>query len=115
MIDEYLTAYSGRHRELMAELAALVRELVPEAGEKIAYGVPTFTLNGNLVHFGPGKAHIGFYPGDDGVRLVSAELDELGLKHTKGAIQLRLDEPLPRDLITRIVQFRAEQQRAKKR
>lgn len=111
MIDEYLAGFSGRQRALMDELAALIRQLVPEAKEKIAYGLPTFTLQGNLVHFGASKNHIGFYPGPDGVEQFAAELDRLGLKHSKGAIQLPLDAPLPRELITRIVRFRVEQQR----
>lgn len=115
VIDDYLAGYSGRHRELMTELAALVRELVPEAGEKISWQMPTFTLNGNLVHFAAGKNHLGFYPGPNGVAFVADELDALGLKHSKGAIQFKLDEPLPWDLVRRIVEFRVDQQRAKKR
>lgn len=110
-IDEYLDGFAGPQRELMAELITLVRELVPEAGEKISYGLPTFTLNGNLVHVGPGKNHIGFYPAPDGVRFAAAELDEMGLRYSKGAIQLPLDQPLPRELIARIVRFRVAQQR----
>ena len=111
VIDDYLAGFSGRHRELMDELAALIRELVPEAKEKIAYGLPTFTLHGNLVHFGASKNHIGFYPGPAGVERFAAELDQLGLKRSKGAIRLPLDEPLPRELITRIVRFRVAQQK----
>ena len=113
MIDDYIAGYTGRHRELMSELAALIRELVAQAGERFSWRMPTFTLNGNLVHFAAGKHHVGFYPGADGVALVAAELDELGLKHSKGAIQLKLAEPLPTELITRIVLFRVEQQQAK--
>lgn len=114
VIDEYVARYTGRHRELMTEIAALIRELAPQAGEKISWQMPTFTLNGNLVHFAAGKNHVGFYPGVDGVKLVTAELDELGLKHSKGAIQLKLDQPLPRELLTRIITFRVEQQEAKR-
>lgn len=110
VIDEYLAGFSGRQRALMDELAALIRQLVPQAEEKIAYGLPTFTLNGNLVHFGASKNHIGFYPSPAGVEQFAAELDRLGLKRSKGAIQLPLDAPLPRELITRIVRFRVEQQ-----
>lgn len=110
LIDDYVAGFEGRHRELMTELAGLIRELVPEAGEKLAWSMPTFTLNGNLVHFAAGKNHIGLYPGSEGVAFVRAELDELGLKYSKGAIQLPLDKPLNRDLVTRIVRFRVGQQ-----
>lgn len=115
VIDEYLSRYTGRHRELMEELADLVRALVPQAGETMSWQMPTFTLNGPLVHFAAAKNHVGFYPGPDGVELVASELDELGLKHSKGAIQLKLDQPLPRDLITRVVLFRVQQQESKGR
>lgn len=115
VIDDYIAGYSGRHRELMTELATLIRQLVPaETTEAFSWRMPTFKLNGNLVHFAAGKNHVGLYPGADGVELVAAELDELGLKHSKGAIQLKLDESLPRDLVTRIVSFRVQQQQAKK-
>ena len=55
VIDEYLSRYTGRHRELMEELADLVRALVPQAGETMSWQMPTFTLNGPLVHFAAAK------------------------------------------------------------
>ena len=113
VIDEYLTGFDGAHRSLMDELRALIAELAPEATEAISYQLPTFKLHGNLVHFAAGKHHVGLYPGADGVSNFVDELDALGFKHSKGAIQLPLDKPLPRDLITRIVKFRLEQQRGK--
>ena len=114
VIDDFLADYSGPHRELMDEIRALVAALVPDAEEAISYGMPTFRLNGNLVHFAPGKNHVGLYPAPDGVSHVAAELDERGLRHSKGAIQFPIDQPLPRDLVERIVVFRADQQRAMK-
>ncbi|MFP5416159.1 MAG: iron chaperone [Actinomycetes bacterium] len=113
VIDDYLAEHSGPHRALMDEIRALVAGLVPDAEEALSYGMPTFRLHGNLVHFAPGKHHVGLYPGPDGVAFVADELDARGLKHSKGAIQFPADQPLPRDLIERIVTFRAEQQRAK--
>lgn len=112
-IDDYIAQHSGRHAELMVELRSLIRTLVPEAGEKLGYGMPTFTLNGNLVHFAAHTHHIGFYPGADGVLFAEPHLDDL--KHSKGAIQFPLDRPLPVDLVTHVVRLRADQQRAKKR
>ncbi|MMZ67413.1 hypothetical protein D3C76_979600 [compost metagenome] len=72
--------------------------------EKISYQLPTFALHGNLVHFAAYKGHIGFYPGPSGI---SAFLDELSVyKNAKGSVQFPIDQQLPYELITRIVQFR---------
>lgn len=113
VIDDYLAAYTGPHRALMDELRALIRELVPDATEKLSYGMPTYDLSGNLVHFAAGKNHVGFYPAPDGVEFAAERADALGLKRSKGAIQFPLDRPLPRELVADVVRFRAEQQRAK--
>ena len=112
VIDDYLGGVSGRHRELLDELRAMVEASAPEASEAIAYGMPTYKLNGNLVHFATGANHVGFYPGPAGVEFAAPQLDELGLKYSKGAIQFPLDRPLPRDLVAAIVAFRVEQQLA---
>lgn len=110
VIDDYVAGFTGPHHELMVELATLLRELVPEATEAFSYQMPTFKLNGNLVHFAAGENHVGLYPGPDGVEFAKDELTERGLKFSKGAIQFPLDQPLPRDLVTRIVSFRVQQQ-----
>lgn len=112
-IDAYIDALDGRARELLVELRDLIRSLVPDAGETISYQMPTFTLNGNLVHMAAFEHHVGFYPAPDGV--VFAEPYLAGLKHSKGAIQFPLDQPLPVDLVRHVVLLRAEQQRAKKK
>lgn len=113
VIDDYLAGVSGRQRELLDELRAIVEAAAPEASEAIAYGMPTYRLNGNLVHFATGARHVGLYPGPAGVEFAAPQLDELGLKYSKGGIQFPLDPPLPRDLIAAIVAFRVDQQRAK--
>ena len=115
VIDDYLADYDGEHRRLMDELRALIEARVPEATVALSWGMPTYKLNGNLVHFAAGKHHVGLYPGADGVAVAADEVDALGLKRSKGAIQLRLDRPLPVDLVHRILDHRIEQQRAKKR
>lgn len=109
-IDSYIDGFDGRHRELLVELRDLVRSLVPDAGEKISYGMPTFTLGGRiLVHFGAQPRHIGFYPTPEGVLFAEPFLG--GLKHSKGAIQFPLDADLPVDLVRRVVGHRVEQVR----
>lgn len=113
VIDDYLAEHTGPHRQLMDELRALITDLAPDATEALAWGMPTWKLNGNLIHVAAAKHHVGLHPGADGVALVADELDALGLKHSKGTIQLPVDRPLPRDLVTRIVEFRVAAQQAK--
>lgn len=111
VVDDYIATYDGEARAKLEAMRDLIRTLVPEASEKIAYGLATWDLNGNLVHIGGFSRHVGLYPGAAGVAEFA---DELGpWTHSKGAIQFPLDQPLPTDLITRIVTFRATQQRAK--
>lgn len=111
-IDEYINQFSGITKERLIAIRALVKEIAPEATEKISYGIPTFYLNGNLVHFAGYKTHIGFYPGAKGV---AAFLDDVEgkYKYSKGTIQFRLNEEMPMDLIGKIVSFRVEENRLK--
>jgi len=98
-----------------AELGAAAgagREAAPDATEKISYRMPTFFLNGNLVHFAAYKQHIGFYPAPSGTERFADELKEYAT--SKGAIRFPLDGPLPLDLVSRIVRFRADENRKKK-
>ncbi|QIK72469.1 hypothetical protein G7070_09580 [Propioniciclava coleopterorum] len=115
VIDDYLAGVSGAHRERLDELRALIEANVPEVELALSYGMPTYKLNGNLVHFATAKGHVGFYPGPSGVAFAAERLDELGLKYSKGAIQFPLDRPLPTDLIADIVAFRVAEQAQKGR
>ena len=87
--------------------AARSSQAAPAAQEAIRYGIPTFVLHGNLVHFGAFRTHIGFYPTPSAI---AAFKDELAAYATaKGSVRFPLHQPLPLDLITRIVQFRVEE------
>lgn len=112
-IDAYIQAYPPPVQEKLTELRECIKNLVPDASEKISYAMPTFYLNGNLVHYAAFGRHIGFYPGAEGVAAFEKELKEY--KHAKGSIQFPLQEELPYALIKRIVLFRAKQQREKKK
>lgn len=92
----------------------IIKETAPNAGEKIAYGMPTFTYPRNLVHFAGYKNHIGFYPSPSGIRAFAEELS--GFVTSKGAIQFPLDREIPEALVRKIVVFRMEEelQRLKK-
>ena len=104
-IDEYLSGVPSDVRARLEELRALIHELVPDATETISYGIPTFDLNGkHLVHFAGYAHHIGFYPTPSGMEAFDAELARY--KRSKGTVQFPLEEPLPMDLIRRMVEFR---------
>lgn len=101
-VDEYLANFTGVTREKLDSLRETIKDLAPDAKEKIGYGIPTFTLNGkNLVHFAGYNTHIGFYPGPVSIDEFKKDLE--GYKTSKGTIQFSIDKPLPLNLITKIV------------
>ncbi len=104
-IDEYITEFSEDTQKILGEISKTIKKAAPDAQEEIAYGMPTFTLNGkNLAHFAAFKNHIGFYPTPVGIESFKEELS--AYKQGKGSVQFPLDEPMPLDLIGRIVKFR---------
>lgn len=103
-VEEYIASYDGEVRERMEKLRALIRKCSPDIGEKISWGMPTFTLNGNLVHFAAQKKHLGFYPGADVVEAFAAQLAGK-YKYSKGAVQFPYSEAMPYDLIEQMVLF----------
>ena len=106
-IDEYIALFPIETREKLVQMRELIRSLVPEATEKISYQMPTFYLNGNLVHFAAYRHHIGFYPGASGIAAFESELAQY--KYAKGSVQFPLDRELPTELITKIVNFRRDE------
>lgn len=80
---------------------------MPGAEEAISYQIPTFKLNGNLVHFAAWKNHIGFYPASSGIAIFKKELSPYVI--TRGSIHFPMDKPLPLQLIREIVKYRAEE------
>jgi uncharacterized protein YdhG (YjbR/CyaY superfamily) len=103
-IDDYIAQFPPEIQKILAEIRAIVREIAPDATEKISYQMPTFFLNGNLVHFAAFKHHIGFYPTPTGIEAFQEELS--AYKGAKGSVQFPLDQPMPFDLIRRIVEYR---------
>jgi uncharacterized protein YdhG (YjbR/CyaY superfamily) len=88
-------------------LRQTIRDAAPEAEETINYQMPTFTLNGNLVHFAALKSHIGFYPTPTGIEAFKEELS--AYQGAKGSVQFPIDQPLPLSLIRRIVEYRVKE------
>lgn len=116
-IDEYIAAFPPGIREKLEEMRATIRKAAPEAEEAISYAIPTFRLNGNLVHFAAFKNHIGFYPAPRGIEAFKKELSSY--EGGKGTVHFPLDQPLPLPLVTKIVKFRVkdnlERAKAKKK
>jgi uncharacterized protein YdhG (YjbR/CyaY superfamily) len=108
-IDEYIHACPATLQPLLQQLRETIQSAAPDATQKISYAMPTFYLAGNLVHFALAKQHIGFYPSPSAITAFAQEMTPY--KSSKGAVQFPLDQPLPLDLITRMVQFRAEENR----
>ncbi len=112
-IDEYISSFPEPNQVKLTELRNLIKELVPEAKEKISYQMPAFTLNGMLLYFAGYAKHIGFYPG---ASTIMAFMDELaGYKTSKGTVQFLLNQPLPIDLITRMILFRVDENQSRKK
>lgn len=112
-IDEYLIEFPPEVRVLLERMRAIIGSAAPEATETISYAMPTFDLDGkHLVHFAGFKGHIGFYPIPSAIEAFGDELKPY--VGGKGSARFPLDEPLPEDLIRRIVEFRvAETARAR--
>lgn len=110
-IDEYIAQYPGEVQSILKEIRRVIRETAPQAAEKISYQMPAFFQNGPLVYFGAHPHHIGFYPTGEGVETFKDVLG--GYKFSKGAIQFPLDQPIPYDLIRKIVTTRVEQNQKK--
>jgi uncharacterized protein YdhG (YjbR/CyaY superfamily) len=112
-INEYIAQFPPDIQQKLTEIRSIIRTNAPEATETINYAVPTFKLNGNLVHYAAFKNHIGFYPGSSGVAHFQAEINSY--KSAKGSIQFPFSRPLPADLIGQIVRFRVMEQQHKNR
>lgn len=103
-IDDYIFTFPEDVQKLLQALRTVIKEVAPDATEKISYQMPTFELYGNLVHFAAYKNHIGFYPTPSGIEKFKNELAMY--KGAKGSVQFPIDEPMPYELIRKIVKFR---------
>lgn len=104
-IDEFIAEHPKDVQVILEKIRAIVRKAAPDAMETIAYGIPTFKLDGkNVVHFSAYARHIGFYPAPSCIETFKKEISEY--KSAKGSVQFPLDKPMPFDLISRMVAFR---------
>lgn len=112
-IDEYIARFPEDVQAIMTRLRAVIKDAAPQAEERISYQMPAFYLNGVLVYFAGFKRHIGFYPTPSGIEAFKEELSRY--KGAKGSVQFPLDQPLPYDLVARIVKFRVAETSQKAR
>lgn len=109
-VDDYISRFPPKVQTLLRKMRVVIRKAAPGATEKISYKIPAFSMDGRiLVWFGAFTSHIGLYLG---VAAISAFKKELAMyKSAKGSVQFPFSEPLPVELVTRIVKFRLEQER----
>jgi len=106
-IDEYISGFPTDVQVILEKIRETIRRAAPTAQETINYAIPTFTLQGNLVHFAAFKKHIGFYPTPTGIEQFKNELSAYEM--AKGSVQFPVDRPIPYDLISEIVKFRVQE------
>ena len=106
-IDDYIKTFPANVQKILKQVRQTIRKAAPDAEETINYQIPTFKLNGNLVHFAAFKNHIGFYPAPSGLKAFKKEISKY--KSSKGSVQFPIDEPIPLTLIGRIVKYRVKE------
>jgi len=116
-VDEYISAFPPSTQKILQEVRKTIHEAAPQAEDVISYNMPAVKLNGILVYYAAYEKHIGFYPTGSGIEAFKNKLADY--KFSKGAIQFPIDQPMPVDLITKIVKFRMkevhEKEKAKKK
>jgi len=106
-IDEYIKKFEPKIQKTLNEIRNFIKNEVPQATEKISYGMPTFILNGNLIHFAAFKDHYSFFPSPSKNNTFEEELAPY--RSGKGTLKFSIDKPIPWDIIKKIVQFRVKE------
>lgn len=106
-VDLYIENTPEPARTRLKKIRQIIKKLVPEAEELISYQMPAFKFHGPLVYYAAFPKHIGFYATPTGHEEFKKELSVY--KQGKGSVQFPLDEPLPIELISKIVKFRAKE------
>ncbi len=107
-VDEYITGFPKGIQKVLKQIRLAIRKAAPDADESISYAMPAYKLHGKpLVYFAGYEHHIGFYATPTGHAEFAKELAKY--KQGKGSVQFPLDEPMPLDLIKRIVVFRKKE------
>jgi uncharacterized protein YdhG (YjbR/CyaY superfamily) len=106
-IDKYIAAFSPDVQSILKKIRLTIRKAAPKAKERISYKMPAFALNGDLIYFAAFKKHIGIYPPVRGDEKLNKELARY--RGEKGNLKFPLDEPIPYNLLSRVVKFRLKE------
>ena len=106
-IDDYIETFEPKIKKTLIEIRNFIKSKVPEATEKISYGIPTFYLYGNLIHFAAFKDHYSIFPSPSGIDVFKKELAPY--RSGKGTLSFPLDKPIPWDIIQKVLQFRLKE------
>lgn len=108
-IDDYISTFSDEMQTMLQSLRKTIKEEIPGAEETISYHMPTFVINGDsVIFFAAWKSHVSIYPFSKEMEESIKEASKYKMSG-KGTIQFKLDEPLPLELIRKIVQFRLQE------
>jgi uncharacterized protein YdhG (YjbR/CyaY superfamily) len=110
-IDDYFSQFPADVQAILQKVRTTIGAAAPEATETISYLMPAFKLHGMLVYFAAWEKHIGLYPPISGDKALEKAVARYA--GPKGNLQFPLDEPIPYDLIERIVKLRVKQDTAK--
>jgi uncharacterized protein YdhG (YjbR/CyaY superfamily) len=112
-VDEYISAFPASTKKILQEVRKTVHAAAPQAEDVISYNMPASKFKGVLVYYAAYEKHIGFYPTASGIEVFKNQLGDY--KFSKGAIQFPIDQPMPLDLIIKIVKFRVEEVQEKEK
>ena len=101
-VTEYIDKQPLLQKDILVKIRELIRDLIPNAEEKMSYGVPAFKLKGKQILYAAFKEHIGIYPEPEIIEKFEKELKNY--ETAKGTIKFSLDKPVPYDLIKKIVE-----------
>jgi len=112
-IDEYIETFEPEIQRTLKKIRNFIRAEVPEATEKMSYGMPTFYLNGNLVHFAVFKNHYSLFPCPSGIEELEKEFAPY--RSGKGTLRFLIDKPIPWKIIKKLIGFRVKENMNKTR
>lgn len=109
-VSAYINQFEPSVQKRLHDIRQTILAALPDAHERISWGMPTYTLKRDVIHFGAAKHHIGIYPGPDALEHFQNELGEYG--HSKGTLRIRHDQEIPFWLIQEIIGYRLEAMKA---
>ena len=112
-IDDYISGFDPTVQKTLNDLRSLIKSEVPEAAEKISYGLPTFYLDGNLIHFAAFKNHYSIFPAPR--ETVAFENELAPYRSGKGTLRFTFDEEIPWSLVKKVVRFRVKEKQQARR